>query len=274
MNIISHLSPSQKFLVGGIFGTCIGVFFLNSASADLQRRRMKAGNGADGVNSGYYKIKDGRFIKPKSLLKSDSALGSFLDNTWTIKFIRENLMTSTINIQEGRYYTLLTSGFNHSNLVHLGMNMGGFLGSAPLLMITSGTPAFIGVWILSGLAGSTVAMAQTRLRIKECLQGTYPNKLEIERLENTGAVGASASLFGLFATLAIMYPQSQWQFIFIPYGIRAPILLGAALTFSVIADAANLLPYIGHSAHAGGMVAGAMMGLVLKSRLPVRRILR
>lgn len=274
MSHFSFLSPSQKLLVGGVFGTCLGVFILNGASDDLQRRRMKARVKADGTHTGHYQLVDGRVIRPQPLPNPDSALAPFLDKTWTNEFIRENLVTSVRNIQEGRYYTLLTSGFNHGSLGHLGMNMFGLWNTAPLIIRASGTSAFIGTWVLSGLVGATAAMVQTRFKIKKSLQGSPPDKSKAQRLENQGSVGASASIFGLFGALAILNPQSRWQILFIPYGIRAPILLGTTLAFSVIVDVADLMPYIGHSAHIGGMITGAMIGLVLKSRIPGRRIVR
>ena len=275
MSHFSLLSQSQKLLVGGIFGTCIGVFVLNGASDDLQRRRMKAAVKGDGARGDHYQVTDGRLIKQQQPLpNSDSPLAPFLDKTWTAKFVRENLVSSVRNMQEGRYYTLLTSGINHGSISHLGMNMFGLWSMAPLFIRASGSPIFIGTWILTGLAGATATMVQTRFKIRESLRGPYPNKSRAQYLWSQGSLGASASILGLFGALAILFPQTRWQILFIPYGIRAPILLGATLAFSVIADVAGFLPYVGHSAHIGGMMTGTIIGLILKSRLPGGRMLR
>lgn len=137
---------------------------------------------------------------------------------------------SSIGLAAGEWWRLVTSGFLHAGLFHLGMNM--------LLLWWFGAPleqglgrarfvALYAVSLLAGAAGALLLSAQTP------------------------TVGASGAVFGLFGAAFVLERQA---------GItRGPaftiIVLNLLLTF--------LVPGISIGGHLGGLAGGALAMLAL-----------
>ena len=240
------LNLAQKIVIGGIIGTCGGVFFLNGASLSQQV-----------PTRGYH---------PQQGSQPLVGLPAFLKNVWTPKFVQEHLVLRRKNIEEGRWYTLLTSGLNHFTLPHLIMNMGGFWSMGIPLISRIGAPTFLTIWVTSGIFCGFASIISINRRLKSALSqpATRETRNEVARLANTGFVGASGSIFGLFAATAMINPYSRLKLLFIPYYFPARILLGLLFVGSVIADFNGWMPGIGHWGHIGGMVVGTATGYILE----------
>jgi membrane associated rhomboid family serine protease len=146
-------------------------------------------------------------------------------------------------VAHGDWYRIVTSGFLHGGLWHLGFNMIAlyFLGS--LLEPAIGTPRFLAVYFVSLLAGSFGALLLS------------PDAL---------TVGASGAVFGLLSTAFIFARHRGLEQIAAQIGFF--IVLNIVFTLSS--------SYVSVGAHLGGLVAGVLCGFLIvfaerRARRPV-----
>jgi len=144
-------------------------------------------------------------------------------------------------ILSGQYYRLLTSMFLHLGLIHIGVNAYSLYAIGPQTERYYGTPAFLALYFISGLAGGVASY----------------------RFSPNPGVGASGAIFGLVGGLAAFYYVSRKLL-----GEISRQQLGGLITIIMI----NL--FIGFSsgglidnfAHMGGLAGGALVGWLLAPR--------
>lgn len=135
-------------------------------------------------------------------------------------------------VAEGEWYRLITSGFLHASLIHIGFNMLLLFLLGRLLEPALGTPRFVAVYFASLLAGSFGALV-----------------VEPEAL----TVGASGAVFGLAGAVFVIARGRGMDAIASEIGF----LIVFNLIFSFVA------PRISIGGHVGGLVGGAICALVI-----------
>lgn len=143
-------------------------------------------------------------------------------------------------IAAGQYYRLLSSMFLHAGLVHLLFNSWALYTLGPESERIYGTPRFLALYFLAGLAGSVASYL----------------------LSPRPAVGASGAIFGLIGGLAAFYYSARKLL-----GEVSRQQLGSLITVIMI----NLFigfstPRIDNNAHIGGLVGGLLAGWLLAPR--------
>ena len=134
--------------------------------------------------------------------------------------------------QSHEYYRLITSGFLHYSIFHIGMNMLLLFQLGQLLEPPIGRVRFSLIYFASLLAGSFGALI------------LQPNGL-------TG--GASGAVFGLMAAAAVgLHRRGVNVF---QTGIGTILVLNLVITFTI--------PGISVGGHLGGAIAGALCGFVV-----------
>jgi membrane associated rhomboid family serine protease len=137
-------------------------------------------------------------------------------------------------VADGEWWRLVTSGFLHGGLLHVGFNMYILWLLGQILEPALGPVRFAGLYLASLLAGSFGALVAA------------PHQL---------TVGASGAVFGLMAA-AFVFQRARgidpWR-----SGLGPVILLNLALP--LIAPGLH----ISIGGHIGGLVGGALCGLVL-----------
>jgi membrane associated rhomboid family serine protease len=149
------------------------------------------------------------------------------------KLIREAALNGPA-VDGGDYWRLITGGFLHAGLLHLGFNMFALYILGTLLEPAIGTARFLGIYFVSLLAGSCGALLLD------------PN-------ENT--VGASGAIFGLMSAAFIIARGRRLESLASQIGIF--VILNLVFTFSI--------PNISIGAHLGGLVGGALAALVISA---------
>lgn len=144
-------------------------------------------------------------------------------------------------VAEGEWYRLLTSVFLHQEIWHIAMNMLGLWFLGPPLEAALGRLRFLALFLLSGLAGSTLTYL--------IADPTGPS------------LGASGAVFGLFGATAVLMRRLQ-------YDMR-PILILLAINLVFTFTWAN----IAWEAHIGGLVVGALIAYALVHAPRERRTL-
>jgi membrane associated rhomboid family serine protease len=135
-------------------------------------------------------------------------------------------------VSEGEVYRLVTSGFLHASLFHIGFNMLLLFFLGRLLEPALGTPRFLALYFASLLAGSLGALI------------LEPNSL---------GIGASGAIFGLAgATFVIARGR----------GMEALAgQIGFLIVFNLIFSFAS--PNISIGAHIGGLIGGVICALAI-----------
>jgi membrane associated rhomboid family serine protease len=135
-------------------------------------------------------------------------------------------------VADGEYWRLVTSGFLHANLWHIGLNM--YL-----------------LWILGGMLEPAIGKVRFLVVYFTALLGGAFGALVVSPLSPT--VGASGAIFGLMgATAVVMHRRGINIF---EAGIGGLILINLVLSF--------VIPGISVGGHLGGLVAGALAMLAI-----------
>lgn len=136
------------------------------------------------------------------------------------------------SVAGGEWYRLLTSGFLHASLIHIGFNMFALYFLGRILEPGIGTPRFLGIYFASLFAGSFGAVLLD------------PNALTI---------GASGAVFGIFGATFVIARHRGIDRLASSIGIV--LLLNLVITFG--------RPEISVGGHLGGLAAGVFCALVI-----------
>lgn len=137
---------------------------------------------------------------------------------------------------DGQWYRLITGGFLHAGLLHLGMNMFALWIIGQALEPVIGRLRFVLVYMVALLGGSAGVMLLS---------------------PNSPTIGASGAIFGMFGALLVvqlMRGVNAWQ-----SGIISLIAVNLLFTFAI--------PGISIGGHVGGLITGAAaMGVLSVGR--------
>lgn len=166
----------------------------------------------------------------------------------------DHFLISWNHLAEGRVWTLLTALFSHNMLFHLLVNMIVLVSFGPLLERAMGAGSFAAFYLVAGAVGSLAHAAASNFLIGAPAQP---------------ALGASSALAGVLLLFSLAFPKSRVLLFFV---IPLPAIV-AALAFVAI-DIWGLMVQIeggglpiGHGAHLGGALTGAVYYLVGGKRL-------
>ncbi len=145
--------------------------------------------------------------------------------------------------QDGQWWRLGSALFLHFGVIHLLLNMWALWDVGRLIEQLFGRWRFIALYLGSGIIGNLLSLA---IQGNQAVSG-----------------GASGAIFSLYGALLVFLLRERRQVD--PGEFRW--LFGAASAFIVLALVMGLLvPGIDNAAHLGGLVAGALWGLVLARR--------
>ena len=133
----------------------------------------------------------------------------------------------------GQWWRIITGGFLHENLLHIGFNMYVLYLLGQMLEPALGAVRFLAIYLVSLLAGSLGALLIS------------PHSL---------TVGASGAVFGLMGAAAVEMRARQ-----IPVmqsGVGGLILINLVISFT--------LPGISWGGHIGGLAGGALAALMIQ----------
>jgi membrane associated rhomboid family serine protease len=150
-------------------------------------------------------------------------------------------------VAEGEWYRLITSGFLHEGIIHIGFNMFLLLILGRLLEPALGTPRFLVLYFASLLAGSLGALIVT------------PNSL---------GLGASGAVFGLAGAVFVIARGRGLEQLARQIGFLIVFNLIFSFTYPNISWGAHVGGLVGGVICAGAIVAGEK-GLFGRNRLPL-----
>jgi membrane associated rhomboid family serine protease len=136
------------------------------------------------------------------------------------------------SVAEGEWYRLLTCGFLHSSLIHIGFNMFALYFLGRLLEPSIGTPRFVAVYFAALFGGAFGALLLD------------PNAL---------TVGASGAIFGIFGATFVIARGRGFDAVASSIGVI--LLINLALSFGSAR--------ISLGGHLGGLAVGVICALVI-----------
>lgn len=145
-------------------------------------------------------------------------------------------------------YQLITHMFMHAGLGHLFFNMFGLYFFGRVLEQAIGSQKFFILYFISGLGAAAL-------------------QLLIYYYTQTPAamVGASGAVFGLLAAFAVMFPNVELMFMFIPVPIKAKYMVPIFAVLELVFGTVNFsTSNIAHFAHLGGAIFGFILVLIWK----------
>jgi membrane associated rhomboid family serine protease len=129
----------------------------------------------------------------------------------------------------GDWWRLITSAFLHASLIHIAFNMLALWWLGAPVELALGRARYIGLYLVSGLAGAAGALV------------VNPNAI---------TVGASGAIFGLLGAGVVL----EWQATGSPFGnYLMLIVINLAISFAV--------PNISVGGHIGGLIGGILCTL-------------
>lgn len=142
--------------------------------------------------------------------------------------------------QDGQWWRLGSALFLHFGLLHLVMNLWALWDSGQLVERMFGHWRFMMIYLGSGLSGNLLSLA---VQGNEAVSG-----------------GASGAIFGLYGALLVFVWRERQQ---LDSGEFRWLFWGG-LSFSAVSMTLGLIiPGIDNSAHFGGLMAGALLGMLL-----------
>jgi len=174
-------------------------------------------------------------------------------------FMMANFLVSTSHLVHGFVWTLVTAAFSHNEIWHVAINLFVLWSFGTVLERLWGTRTFVIFYLVAAVVASI-----SHCVVSSILMGNG----------NIPALGASGAVSGLLLAYALHFPRHKILiFGVIPVPALAGVLafVGIDLWGLLAQSRGGGLP-IGHGAHLGGALAGAMMYfLYLRSTIPVHR---
>ena len=151
-------------------------------------------------------------------------------------------------VERDAWWRLLTATFLHGGALHLAMNMAGLASAGPIVERLYGRLQFALIYFGAALAGSALSLHYAS--------------------QHAVSAGASGAVFGVFAAmLAGLHRQRKDM----PQAMRKKTLGGLTLFVGYSLAMGLASPRIDNAAHVGGLLAGAVLALLLPRQLDAER---
>lgn len=171
----------------------------------------------------------------------------FLDLFLGNPLLQFGTFTIQTAIFELRIWEFLTFQFLHGSLGHILFNSIGLYFFGPWMENWWGSKKFLIFYLLCGCAG---AAFYTLLMTLGLLPGTL----------DTGLIGASAGIYGIFIGVAVIAPNLRARLLFPPIELSMRQL---AIALMVISSGAIILKWGGNEGGEAGHLGGAILGFIL-----------
>lgn len=145
-------------------------------------------------------------------------------------------------LADGRWWTLVSHLFLHANMLHLLVNVLALWFVGPEVEFLLGRLRYLLLYLVSGAVGGLLQTAFS------------PPGLPL--------VGASGAVCGLLLSFTTAYPEMRLRallFFILPVSTKARTLGWGLIVVSLLCALLRILPQVGHLAHLGGALAGAVL---------------
>ncbi len=149
-------------------------------------------------------------------------------------------------------YQLVTHMFMHAGPAHLIFNMLGLFFFGPRLEYLWGPKRFLLLYLICGFGATLISLISGYFEFQ---QGTL-----------TVSLGASGAVVGVVVAFAVLFPDEKGGLLFIPIEIKMRYLAIGYVIADLFGGFGPVETGIGHFAHLGGALTGALLVWYWKSR--------
>lgn len=165
------------------------------------------------------------------------------EDSWALLRFGANFPSATLHHEPWR---LISSMFLHGGLLHLAVNCYALYSLGRLVEQLYGSLRLWIIYMIAGMAGSFASAY---------FGGPY-------RI----SIGASGAIFGLLGAAVVVLLRLRG---ILPENWRKQAVINLVLVIGLNLYIGHTLPMVDNSAHLGGLLGGALMGLILVPRRPV-----
>ena len=144
----------------------------------------------------------------------------------------------------------ITYQFAHGGILHIMCNMLALITILPFVEQRIGTKKFVFYYLLCGIAGALLHMSVVS--------------------DSATLVGASAAIWGMLVMFTFFRPNDPLYVFLIPIAIKSKYLIGTLFIVELFCAIIGTSDNIGHLAHVGGGIAGAILFFANKY-IPIKR---
>lgn len=159
------------------------------------------------------------------------------------------------------WWRFVTPIFLHGGIAHLLMNMYGLWVIGPYVEKLYGSAKFVVFWVLTGVAG----VVASYLSVQPGIHNAGPVGRFLFKSQDVASVGASGALFGLIGVLFVFGIKFRHE---LPEGFKRAFGTGMLPTILLNIFIGYMIPVIDNAAHMGGLVAGALLALLVNYKRP------
>jgi membrane associated rhomboid family serine protease len=149
---------------------------------------------------------------------------------------------------EFKSWQIITHMFMHAGIMHIAFNMLTLASFGPVLENVLKEKKFLTLYFLSGIGAFLLHSLWL-----------YFEMVSTEQIVDARMLGASGAIFGVVAGFTALYPNAEMFIMFIPFPIKAkvllPIVIIGSLYFGITGGGGN----IAHFAHIGGAAVGYLL---------------
>ncbi len=145
-------------------------------------------------------------------------------------------------------WQIITHMFMHAGIMHIAFNMITFASFGPVLENVLKEKKFIILYFLSGLGAFVLHSLWL-----------YFEMVSTQQIIDARMLGASGAIFGVIAGFTALYPDAKMYIMFIPFPIKAKVLLPIAIIGSLYFGITGGGGNVAHFAHIGGAVVGYLL---------------
>lgn len=218
---------------------------------------------------GYHHDPYSSFNSARMAIRTIIGLNTAIFGTWyyaestrdgaLLQWLHENFTLSIMNYRAGRYWTLITSAFAHQNFFHFLFNMIAFNAFGTMLAWMPGIGAahIISLCLGSAITGSFAFLYTHGLQDPPPKNSKFPGAIIGTGTVQLSALGASGMVMGAGMAATCLLPTAPMSLLFPPVTLPLWMLMSiyVGLDFYFLGD---MRSRIGHDAHIGGAVYGAM----------------
>jgi membrane associated rhomboid family serine protease len=168
-----------------------------------------------------------------------------------------------------RPWQLITHMFSHGGFMHLLFNGLALFSFGAIMEMKLGTRKFLYLFFISGLGAVLVHFISVAVVVYNATgsimplhEGMYQGPMEYANaiLGYGPMVGASGALYGVLIAFVYYFPNERLVFMFIPYPVKAKILIPILLALDIIGATGNFQwDPVAHFAHLGGAITGFLL---------------
>ncbi len=145
-------------------------------------------------------------------------------------------------------WQIITHMFMHAGIMHIAFNMIALASFGPVLERVLQGRKYVILYFLSGFG----ALLLHSLWL-------YYQMISTQEIIDSRMLGASGAIFGVMAGFTALYPNAEMFIMFIPFPIKAkillPIVIIGSLYFGITGGGGN----VAHFAHIGGAIVGYLL---------------